>query len=329
VNLFAQHNWLWALAALPLVALAFAWFDARRRRRLTRLFDRSLQPAQVRTLTPGARTRRAFLLLAALACVVAALARPLGGETKQPFTRSGRDVVFVVDVSRSMLAEDLAPTRLDRAKQIVSDGLSAMRGDRVAIIAFAGTAVVKCPLTTDTSFARLVLDELDTDSVARGGSYVGDALRRAIDSLFPEEDDGRIRDVVLISDGEDHGSFPVDAAASLQDHEARLITIGLGRESGAEVPGPNGRPLMFAGERVVSKQDSAALEQMALATEGGVYLPVSDGYIEFDKVYRGLARDSEASDDVKESTRRAELFQWPLGLAFALFTLERMLRERR
>lgn len=329
MNLFALDAWLWALASLPLIALVIAWFDARRRKRLSRLIARSLQPAQVRALTRGARTRRTYLLLAGLACVVAALARPLGGETTQPFTRSGRDVVFVVDVSRSMLAQDLAPTRLDRAKQIVSDGLSAMRGDRVALVAFAGTAVVKCPLTTDTSFARLVLDELDSDSVSRGGSYVGDALRRAIDSLFPDEDDGRIRDVVLISDGEDHGSFPVDAAAALQEHKARLITIGLGRESGAEVPGPNGRPLMYEGERVVSKQDSAALEQMALATEGGVYLPVGDGYIEFDKVYRGLARDTATSDDVKESTRRAELFQWPLALAFALFSLERMLRERR
>ncbi len=327
---FLNEAWLWALAGVPLVALLVLWADARRRRRAARLIERPLHAEQCRALGGAARARRALLVLFALAFLVAALARPLGGAAEQSFTRSGRDVVFVVDVSRSMLAEDLAPTRLERAKQIVRDGLSALRGDRVAVVAFAGTAVVKCPLTSDTNFARLVVDELSTESVARGGSLVGDALRNAITSLFPEEDDGRIRDVVLISDGEDHGSFPIEAAGALGDRRARLIAVGLGRTGGAPVPARNGRQLTYNGEPVVSKQDSATLERMARSTTGGVYLPVGDGYIEFDKVYRGLSETTTAAgEDDSTTVRRAELFQWPLALAFALLVLERTLRERR
>lgn len=331
MTLFASTWWLWGLAALPFAVVLALWCEARRRRRLARLYDRTLQGAQVHALASSARARRWGVVIVALALVVTALARPLGGETEESFVRSGRDVVFVVDVSRSMLAEDLAPNRLERAKQIVRDGLGALRGERVGILAFAGTAVVKCPLTSDTSFARLVVDELSEDSVARGGSLVGDALRTAIDSLFPEEDNGRVRDVVLISDGEDHGSFPVEAADAVAGKGARLITVGLGRTSGAPVPAAHGRQLMHEGEPVVSRLDSATLERMALTTEGGVYLPVGDGYIEFDKVYRALAESvgARGEDSDSQRTRRAELFQWPLGAAFFLLCVERGMRERR
>ncbi len=329
MNVFGHETWLWALAVLPVLFALALWAEWLRRARRARLIDAKLHDAQVRALPMGARLRRAILVVLAVGAVVFALARPQGDELEETFTRSGRDVVFVVDVSRSMLAEDLAPTRLERAKQIVRDGLSALRGDRVGLVAFAGTAVVKCPLTTDAGFARLVVDELSIESVSRGGSLVGDALRTAIDSLFPEEDDGRIRDVVLITDGEDHGSFPVEAAAALTQHDARLITIGLGLPSGAAVPGPDGRPLTYEGDRVISRQDTEALERMARATEGGVYLPVGDGYIEFDKVYRDLARAAEPDGEENRTTRRAELFQWPLGVAFLLLLIERALRERR
>lgn len=329
MSMFSNDAWLWALAGIPMLAMLALWAEARRRRRTARLIERSLHAEQCRAIGDGARVRRALVVILALASLFAALARPLGGRAEEPFTRSGRDVVFVVDVSRSMLAEDLAPTRLDRAKQIVRDGLGALRGDRVAIVAFAGTAVVKCPLTNDTNFARLVVDELSPESVSRGGSLVGDALRNAISSLFPEEDDGRLRDVVLISDGEDHGSFPVEAAGALADRRARLIAVGLGRPGGAPVPGRDGRPLVHDGETVISKQDSATLERMARSTEGGVYLPVGDGYIEFDKVYRGLSEQTGASEDASTTVRRAELFQWPLGLCFVLLVGERILRERR
>jgi len=329
-TLFAQPVFLVALAALPLLALAWWSAERARRRRLARMLDPALHERLLLAPSPRRRAWRGALLLVALALACVALARPLGGAVESPVMRSGRDVVFLIDVSRSMLAQDVAPTRLDRAVQIARDGLSAMREDRVAVVAFAGTAALKAPLTDNHAFARLALDELDVDAVARGGSKVGDALRETMELLFDEEDAGRQRNVILITDGEDHDSFPVEAAAALRDHGARLIAIGLGRASGAPVPGPGGRPLIHEGEPVVSRMNPSALERMARSTENGVFLPVGDGFIEFDEVYRGLsAADGARAVESTERLRRAELFQWPLALAFLLLSLERTLRDRR
>ena len=328
MTLFAQESWLIALAAVPVLAVIAAAVRARRRARLARLIDTPLHGRIVRaTLT---RTRRAVLLLLALAAGAVAMARPLGGEITDDFTRSGHDVIFVVDVSRSMLAEDVAPNRLERAKQIVRDGLTALRSDRVAVVAFAGSSVVKCPLTLDTAFARLAIDELSPESVARGGSKIGDALRTTLESLIAEEDEGRHRDVVLITDGGDHESFPVEAAGALAARNTRLITVGLGHPSGTPVPGASGQPMMYEGAPVISALDADTLERMARMTPGGVYLPVGDGYIEFDKVYAGLAESAERQElGATERTRRAELFQWPLGLALLLLLWERAAHDRR
>jgi Ca-activated chloride channel family protein len=329
MNAFAETAWLLALLAIPAIALAGWWVDRRRRRRLATLLDPALHARLLRAPGPRKRALRRALLLGALGLAAVALARPLGGEIETPVTRSGRDVVYVIDVSRSMLAEDVAPTRLDRARTIALDGLRAMRGDRVAVVAFAGSAALKAPLTHDASFTRMAIEELGPRSVARGGTKVGDALRTVLDTLFEEEDAGRSRDVVLITDGEDHDSFPVDAAAALNEHNARLIAIGLGRSSGAPVPAPGGGSLRYEGEPVISRLNSGALDRMARATEGGVFLPVGDGFIEFDEVYRGLASSRErAETESVERTRRAELFQWPLALAFLLLSIERIIRDR-
>ena len=321
MNVFAEERWLLALAGLPVVAAMFLFAARGRSTRLARLLDPRLHAKLVRPPRGGLR---AALLLGAGALAIIALARPLGTETNDRLVRRGNDVVFVIDVSRSMLATDVAPSRLDRAKQIARDGLAAMRGDRVAIVAFAGSGVIKAPLTSDIPFVRLAIDELSPESVARGGSNVGDALRETATSLFGNTDDGRHRDIVLITDGDDHESFPVEAAAALRDHRARLITIGLGRLSGAIVPDQSGRALLFEGSPVLSRMDAETLERMALASEGGVFLPVGDGYIEFDKVYRGLARAAKPEHSESEvQSRRAELFQWPLALCLLLLLLER------
>lgn len=330
MNVFSHDTWLLGLLTLPLLAGVAVALGRGRSGRLGRLIEAPLQGRMVRARRPGVLGRRAVLTLAALGALVLAMGRPLGGEVTSEFTRSGRDVIFVVDVSRSMLAQDVAPNRLERAKQIVRDGLGALRGDRVAVVAFAGTAVVKCPLTLDTAFARLVVDDLSPESVARGGSHVGDALREVMDTLIPDQDEGRHRDVVLISDGGDEDSFPVEAAAALAAHQTRLITVGLGSTAGATVPDRRGEPTVYHGETVISALNSTTLETMARATPGGVFLPVGDGYIEFDTVYRGLARAADRQElSSAVSTRRAELFQWPLGLAVLLLVIERMLNDRR
>lgn len=325
--------WLWVVPAIALAAL----LGVRMRRRAVRvLVGRTLAP----TLAPGASAARAIakgvLASMAVGLVVLALARPGWNPERQKVRRTGRDIAVLIDVSRSMLAEDVKPNRLERAKLIVKDMMEAARGDRVGIIAFAGSSSVRCPLTTDTSFARLSLDALTPLSVARGGTMIGDAIRTALNDVF-QEGEGRFRDIVLITDGEDHESFPDQAAAVAAERGVRIIAIGLGSElGGATIPnspatgGNEESPVVtHEGAVVHTRLESDSLRRLAAATPGGVYLDVGTGNIQMDKVYRQLMERAERREmDTTERLKYQEGFQVFLGAALALLLVEGLIGER-
>jgi Ca-activated chloride channel family protein len=331
--------WLWVA---PAAALLVVLGVRARRAQLRRLVGARLS----RELTPGVRVRRVLvkglLSVGALVLVVVALSRPGWNPQAQKVTRAGRDIAVLIDVSRSMLAEDVKPNRLERAKVIVKDMMDAAQGDRIGIIAFAGNASVRSPLTTDTSFARLALDNLTPLSVGRGGTMIGDAIRVALDEMFGAGEgmggaEGRYRDIVLITDGEDHESFPSQAAAVAAERGVRIIAIGLGSElGGATIPnsrgtgGDDASPVVtYEGEVVRTKQESESLKRVAAATPGGVYLNVGTGNIQMDKVYRQLmARAERREMETEERVKYQEGFQVFLGAALALLVLEGLISER-
>lgn len=282
------------------------------------------------------------LTLAALAAVCVGVARPAFNPRPVKVPRSGRDLVFLIDVSRSMLAQDVRPTRLDRAKLLVRDVLDVAEGDRVGVVAFAGNAVVRCPLTTDYAFVRTSLDDVAPDSVGRGGTAIGEAIRVAAAQLFPEAekaDTPRARTIILITDGEDHESKPVEAAKSVGDRGVRVVAIGLGSElSGAPVPaadqsprpGAQSRYLEYGGRQVLSRMDPATLDAVARATPGGTFLNAGTGNIDMDEVYRRLVRPVRRGETAEAETMRyTELFQLLIGLALALLVGERLLHVGR
>lgn len=340
----AALGWLWTV--LPALALG-AWAVTRRRAMLRRFAGPVLSPR----LVPGGGVGIArvcikwVLLVAASASVIVALARPcfalsVDDTAKPPVRKSGRDVCFIVDVSRSMLAEDVKPTRLDRAKLWLKDVIESVRGDRVSVVAFAGLPVVKCPLTHDYAFARMAIDELSPTSVARGGTNIGDAVRLALTEVFGirqgQPVEATNRDIFLITDGEDHDSAPIEAAQAAGAASIRLIAVGLGDDrDGARIPvaGEHGRRafLTYQGREVFSKLDSTTLQSMALATPGGAYFNVGTGTIELDKVYKSLS-DTALKGDLGDSDARPTLperFQWPVGAALAILLLEMFIGERR
>jgi Ca-activated chloride channel family protein len=325
--------WMWAAPA----AIGLALLGIRLRRRdVRRLVGAALAPA----LAPGASGRRAvvkgLLVALALAFLVCALARPGWNPEAQKVKRTGRDIAVLIDVSRSMLAEDVKPSRLERAKLIVKDMMEAARGDRVGIIAFAGAASIRSPLTTDTAFARLALDNLTPLSVSRGGTMIGDAIRTALDDLFHDAE-GRFRDIVLITDGEDHESFPEQAAALAAQRGVRIIAIGLGSElGGATIPNSaatggsdESAVVTHEGEVVHTKLESDSLRRLAAATPGGVYLDVGTGNIQMDRVYRQLMERAERREmETTERLRYQEGFQVLLGVAIALLVMEGCIHAR-
>jgi len=322
---------LWLLPGL--IGL-WAYAGWRRGQALERFAATPLLAQLNQRLHPRKRRWKQGLFFAAAALAIIALARPAWNPEPQTVHREGRDVVFIVDVSRSMLAEDLAPNRLERAKLAIRDCLEGLNGDRVGLIAFAGSSVVKCPLTLDYGFFRMMLEQIGPNDISRGGTLIGDALRKALTEVFDDQE-REFRDIILITDGDDQESFPVEAAQQAGEAGIRIIAIGLGDETqGQRIPitDENGRKtfLKYQGEEVWTKLDAATLREVAAATPGGKYLNVATGTFDLNAIYQEFV--ASARKKALEDTQILifeEKFQVFLGLAFLLLCLEVLVRERR
>lgn len=271
-----------------------------------------------------------FAMLFILVFISLALMRPSGNPRIKESERRGRDVVILLDVSKSMDARDLYPSRLERAKVEISETLVQMQGDRVALMVFAGNSALKCPLTTDHGFLKLALDEISTNTLSLGGTRMGDALRNLM-SYLSNEEERRNRDIILITDGEDHESYPVEAARALGEAGIRLLVIGLGREQGERVPSGNEGYLEYKGEPVYSSLNSDTLRAMAAATPEGKYLHVGTSSFDLTSIYKDLVSSAEKSEVHKEEHYQYDelyqLFLIPVLLAFIFLMIFRFRRD--
>ena len=321
----------WGVPVLVMFALYAGY---RRKRALSAFADREIL-ARINTVVHrGRRGWKIALVVFSYTLITFGLMRPGWNPQPQEIRRVGRDVVFVIDVSRSMLAEDLAPNRLEKAKFAILDTVDRLEGDRVALIGFAGTSTVLCPLTLDYGFFRSRVDSLSVNSIERGGTLIGDALRKAIDEVFRGEEK-KFKDVILITDGEDHDSFPVQAAEELGVRGIRLIAIGLGDENtGRRIPVyddlGNKRYLTYDGQEVWTRLDADALRKMANSTPGGKYINVSTGAIDLGDIYLKLIASAEKRElESKTIERYDEKFQTFLVPALLILLLEPLITERR
>ena len=231
-------------------------------------------------------TRFALIGVAAAACILALRRPQAAGVTMTVDGPQARgDVQFVLDVSRSMLAEDASPNRLARAKAEISQIAGDLDRSRVGLVVFAGRAVAVCPLTPDHAYFDLALADVDTHSAGRGGTRIGDAIRAAVHGF---EAGAGAKMIVLITDGEDQTSFPLDAAKEARDAGVKIVAVGLGSEAGSPIEITNPatgakEPLLYDGQPVISKLDAATLRQMALTTEGA-YVPAGTASLDLESV---------------------------------------------
>jgi Ca-activated chloride channel family protein len=323
---------LYLLWALP-VLLGLFVYGAHRKKQLLEQFISAGLHQKLLFINPVRNRWKTALIITGFAILVIGLARPAWNLQETTIRRTGRDVVFVLDVSKSMLAEDLAPNRLERAKLAIGDVVGTLQGDRVGLVVFAGSATVKCPLTLDYGFFRMMLDSVSTNSINRGGTMIGDAIRTVLDQVLDSQEK-QFKDIVLITDGEDHESFPLEAAKEAADKGIRLLIVGLGDEKeGKRIPITDeaGRKtfLKYQGREVWSKLDADTLRQMAKATPGGRYLPVATGTIDLGEVYLQLIA-SAAQKELEEETieKYEEKFQVFLAIGFLLLSLEVVISER-
>jgi len=277
-----------------------------------------LSPVMQRRLTAQASLARTLvklgLVLGAMLLGVVALMRPQARGEREAVTssRAAADVMFVLDTSRSMLAEDTSPNRLARAKAEISELVDRLEGHRVGMIAFAGRAAPVCPLTPDHSFFRTVLSTVDTRSAGRGGTRIGEAIKAAL-RAFPAGPGAKL--IVLITDGDDQDPYSEEAAKAARDAGVKIVAVGLGSEQGSQItitkPETGAKEtLMHEGAPVISKLNGEQLRKIALVTEG-VYIPAGTSAIDLDSIMESHVRPI-VREAAEGATRfiPAERFQW-------------------
>ncbi|MEO2016025.1 MAG: VWA domain-containing protein [Fuerstiella sp.] len=290
---------------------------------------RFVEQPMVERLLPAFDTTRvwlkAVLVMTAVTLLIVAIARPRFGFDLKEISSRGVDLFVLLDVSRSMLAEDVKPNRLERAKSDILDLLQKLEGDRVGLIVFAGAPVVQVPLTTDQGFFKIALEDVDSDSAPRGGTLIGDAIRKALESMEARSD--RDQAIVLITDGGDQDSFPAEAAKQAAERNVRIITVGLGDVAeGARIPQrAESGGLTFVqheGQEVWSKMDEALLEQMATTTQGA-YVPAQTLSYDLGQIYDDqLAQLTQGEISTEQRKRYREQFQMFAIPAFLLLLLD-------
>jgi len=320
----SQWHWLWVVAACLLVSL----YEIVERRRAAGLFATPWSLAQ--RLVQNSWLRELWLtgmVVTAMALMVVGLVDIRWGQVWREIPQKGIEVIFVLDVSRSMLAEDVTPSRLERAKQQISDVLDEMRGDRAGLVLFAGDVRQHIPLTNHYEDFRQRLQDVGPHDIPRGGSRLGDAIRVASQSFLTKTLDHKA--IVIFSDGEDMESEPIAAArAAKNDDGIRIFTIGLGDElRGARVPGrKQGTYLVHQGEPVWTKLNREVLVKVA-EEAGGAYVPAGTKQVDMSQVYhRYIASVDRGEFTTARISRYEARYQWFLAPAMILLVLEVWLR---
>ena len=328
----ANTEALWWLWLVPLV-VAFHLFVFRSKSRQLRRFASS--ETLSRLLSGVSRPRqalKAILVTLGLAAALLALAGIQYGFTWEEVQRRGVDIVVALDVSDSMLVEDAESggklSRLERARREIADLLRMLEGDRVALVAFAGSAFVECPLTLDYGAAELFLSSLDTELIPVKGTAIGEALRVSLDAFEGSAEESKA--IILITDGEDHFGDALQVAERAARDGVRVFTIGIGRDEGAPIPAPGGGFRRDRhGEIILSRLDETTLQKIALAT-GGRYVRSVTGDVDLEQIYsQGIkANLQDVELGSKRRQRWKDRFQWLLGVALVALMLEPLVSER-
>ncbi|MGZ0165897.1 MAG: VWA domain-containing protein [Planctomycetales bacterium] len=321
-------TFLFALWLAPLIGGLFVYAHRKRKATAATFAEAAMVERLMPPFESGRVWGKTIVMTLAVAFLIVACARPRFGVFFEDVSGRGVDLFVLLDVSRSMLAEDVAPNRLERAKSDVVDLLQKLEGDRVGLIAFAGAPVELVPLTTDHGFFRMVLDDVDPDSAPRGGSLIGDAIRKAMEAMEERQDRDQV--IVLITDGEDHDSFPAEAAQQAADRNIRIISVGLGDTGeGARIPKrAEDGSLVFTkhdGQEVWSKMDESLLKEIALATSGA-YVPARTTAYDLGLIYdEHLAKLTRGEFQSEKRKRYREQFQLFGGIGLALLLIEMLI----
>ena len=333
---FEHDKVLFLLFALPLLGLFFWWVMQRKRRLLERFAGVKVIERLIETTSRRKQIAKMAGLGAAIAFIILALARPQWGAHSRPIEKKGVDVMIAIDTSRSMLARDIPPNRLTRAKQELRGLIRRMRGDRVGIVVFAGTAFVQCPLTLDYGLAMDILDGVNEQTVPVQGTAIGTAIRmstqafRRASSEDAKFDQTKIRGVlVLLTDGEDQGTDPLAAADEAAKEKIQIYTIGIGTPEGNPIPEGVSHHKDTEGNPVNTRLNAETLEKVALKTGGKYIEGKPSGELELEEVYSSISQLDKRLQESKTYTIHEERYGWFLLIAALLLAWELAQNDRR
>ena len=329
----AQVDFIYVLLILLPLLIVFYWFVFRMKKKAKERFGNlALIEKLSLSFSPKKQRRKVDLMLLGVLFLLFSLARPQVGTKLTLMKREGVDIVIAMDVSLSMMAEDIKPNRLEKAKQEVNGLISRMRGDRVGLVAFAGISFIQCPLTLDYSAAKMFLNIIDINLIPQPGTAIGDAIRTSIQAFNQKERKYKV--LILLTDGEDHDSDPLGAAEEASKEGIRIYTIGIGSVRGEPIPIKDNRGQVTGfkkdkgGSVVVSRLDEVTLQKVALTT-GGKYYHATSGEMELDKIYDEISKMEKKELEGKLLTQYEDRYQYFLLISVILLCVEFLLSERR
>jgi Ca-activated chloride channel homolog len=326
-----EPKYFYLLAIIPLMVGVYVLNLYWRRRKQREFGDVVL----LRKLTPGKSSVKPMLkfslFLGGLAFLILGLVNPKIGTKTETVKREGIDIVFAMDVSKSMLSEDVAPNRLDKSKQIVSQIISQLAGDRIGIIAYAASAFPVLPVTSDYAVSRMFLQSMNTDMLSSQGTSLKEAIELAGNFFEQSKDTNKL--LVLVSDGEDHEEGAEEAAREAKKAGIKIITIGIGTTKGGPIPvKENGRNIGLKRDSqdqvVITRLDPVGLKQIALATGGG-YVYGGNTREAVDFVKNALDNIDKTEFESQQYSDYNAQFQWFLAMALLLFFLDLFIPERK
>ena len=324
--IFAESGYLFLLLLIPLFIIVQTLVLRFRRRRLEKFGDEAL----VKNLMPSYSKAKVWLKLSffllAFFFFVVGISRPQMGAILKEHKTRGAEVMIVLDVSNSMLAEDYSPNRLERAKLAISRVVDKLRDDRIGLVVFAGNSFVQLPITTDYVSAKMFLGSISTESVPIQGTAIGDAISTALRSFSAQSD--RSRAIIVITDGENHEDDPVAAASQAAEMGVRVFTIGVGSPEGKMIPFEGDYLRDKDGNPVVTRLDEAVLQDVAAAGKG-LYVRAGNSEFGLNPIIDEIARmdDEEYNSIVFEEYD--ELYMYFFGMALFFLVLEMLIGDRR
>ena len=326
-----EKIWFWAFIIIPVMLIVFLWTFFWKKRT-----QKSFGSAVVlKRLSPDLSFFKSSLkfitLCLAVGFLVIGLINPKIGTKLETIKREGVDIVFAIDVSKSMLAEDVAPNRLEKSKQLVTQIINNLASDRVGIIAYAGKAFPQLPITTDYASAKMFLQSMNTDMLSSQGTAINEAIELSRNYFDDEEQTNRV--LIIISDGEDHNDLSVEVAEAASEEGIKIYTIGVGSEKGGPIPlKRNGVVMSYKkdqnNETIITKLNEETLRLIANEAKGG-YINGSQTADVVEQIRAVLSAMDKKEFEAKEFAEYKDQFQWFLGIGLFFLILDVLLLERK